>query len=44
MDACNWTLINISGYGAHAGPNNGQATKGNGILHLIYIHACLMHT
>ena len=37
--ACNWTQIYNSGYGAHAGPNNGQATKGNGIL-----HTCLLHT
>ena len=27
-----YTLISITGYGAHAGPSNGQGTKGNGTV------------
>ena len=46
MHACHSTWAYISGYGAHAGPNNGQATKGNGMLHLIYstsVHVTCKH-
>ena len=40
MHACHLTQTYISGYGAHAGTNNGQATKGNGIT---YMHSTFIH-